>query len=361
MQLVVDRATAKDPERRFKTTGEMLSLVMRVKKINEDAESGKSTKTKNVTPVQNTGNAKTGKLPKKKQTGTLVLWSCVAAVLLLALGGAAYWMWMRDTTKFYLDYAEKWEQPEGIDKISESELANLPMVYKIQYEGGRVKRVTLVGKDGKPIAVPDSLLALVRYSDIELVYGADGKVSAKHVYDETGKKLLTINLTDGQSRARLDYADADSVARPSVNYRLRHNAGTGYRETALMVNESDSLVCDADSVYGYEYAYDGKGRINRLTYLGNDKKARTNNYGVAYVGYDFDMNGFLLKSDTYDAKGKPVVPELKVAKAKMSAAPGVGKTQSKKKKNRVNPYDPGPGDSQSGNNTGSMKERFGIR
>lgn len=311
IQAVVDRATAKNPASRYRNCMELRVDLSRLQP------------SKGNRPVRNSSSGieapAVAHNNKPARRNTAWIWIAASVVAVLAIGAGAYWWFsQRDVTRYFADYAEEWETPRGLMPLDQRGKASLKTFYKLEYSKGKVKRVSLVDSAGHVVAVPDSLLALVRFPDVEYLYDDNGDLKQKKVYNPDGSLKLTMNFESGYNKAVVVYEAVDSAS-SSVSgsgrmyYALAHNPESGLRTSAMMTDSVGEPVCSADSVYGYEYSYDKRGRINRLTYLAKDKKARVNSYGVAYLGYDYDDAGLLAASSSYDVNGRPVVPHLNVA------------------------------------------------
>ncbi|MDE6382361.1 MAG: hypothetical protein K2L57_05780, partial [Muribaculaceae bacterium] len=301
---MVDRATAKSPEDRYRNCRVLGDAVR-------------------VVSLRTSGVAHKGEPSVKPGRGRRVVVAVALSVLALCGAGAAvWWFYGRDRVRYYADYVESHEIPTGIHPLSDKEARSRGSAYRFEYSGGRVVRVSHVGAADTVVAVSDSLLAMVRFSDIKYTYGPDGTVLAKDVYGLGKRHELAMTFLQGVSRVRVDRIPADGNPADSVStyyYELRHDQANGRRVSALMTDSVGSPVCRADSVFGYGYAYDAVGRIRRLTYLGADMKARPDSLGIAYVGYDYDSAGTSVKACCYDADGKPAVSVAKVPVAETVA------------------------------------------
>lgn len=315
IQEVVDRATAKSPEDRYRNCRVLGDAVR-------------------VVSLRTSGEAHRGEPSVKPGRGRRIAVGVALSVLALCGAGAAvWWFYGRDRVRYYADYVESHEIPTGIHPLSDKEARSRGSAYRFEYSGGRVARVSHVGAADTVVAVSDSLLAMVRFPDIKYTYASDGSVFSKDVYGLGKRHELAMTFLQGVSRVRVDRIPADGSSADSVStyyYELRHDQANGRRVSALMTDSAGSPVCGADSVFGYGYAYDAVGRIRRLTYLGADMKARPDSLGIAYVGYDYDSAGTSVKACCYDADGKPAVPVAKVPVAETAA-----RKKARQKKNGV--------------------------
>lgn len=309
IQGVVDKATAKNPDSRYRNCGELRAAVCKAR----SEASGPAEKDAGV----------------RKGLRWLV-WTVLSLVSVCAVSGLWWWMYDRVTVRYYADYTEAWEIPEGIGRLSAEEAHERGSAYRMESSRGLVRRISHIGTCDSVVAVTDSFLALVRFPDVEYIYGADGSVARKNVYGPDEKLMFAMTYSPGHGDAVLEYAPSSgstagvSDSTVSVCCKLHYDAGSGHRVDVLMVDREGRPDCGPDSVYGYLYSYDRKGRINRLAYLGPDGKARANRAGIAYVRYDFTEDGLLAQAACYDGDGRPVAHPEDVSAGVSSGTGGDG-------------------------------------
>lgn len=308
MQKFVDKATAKNPDERYRNCREMLAALPNVpKNVSDD-----STKTNDPASV-NIVNSST---PQKKKIWPWIIGGIV--LLVIAGAGFAYWIMDRNSVKYYADYTEKWEKPEGIKKISAADTLNYPIFYEFRYKDGDVVRVIRKINNEAYEGKVDSLLSLVHCGDVEYEYnkGPFGKdVARKILHVADSLPLVTVSYGSALVEAEVEYAikdEKDSLNSKKITFALNRDDTNGLLKSVYRLDDAGNYAVDADSISGYGFTYDSKNRIERLTYLDKSGNTRANGWGVAYVSYEYDQNGKLERAETYDEQGKPAIPKKKV-------------------------------------------------
>lgn len=296
VQAVVDKATAKDPDKRYKTCDEF-------KKALHSA----------IYP------------PK------MSLWTkcaIIAASFLLICGCWYAWDFNRIKTYYYKDYVEVWGVPEGIGELSKSEHAHSNRSYKFVYQKRKLLSVSHV----------NSLDYLIEDGESErnerpiyqsFTYTAEGKVSRVIVKDRCGKtlyvksynaKLNTMafqyddehgtekvisNQTIGYGRALENNADKGRISRWWIEYDEN-----GYTTSIRYAGLDNSPVGDDNGIYGRKYVRDEKGRTLEIHYIGMDGQPKPTKWGLGIKKFFYDVNDNWIKSEYLTVDGKPAFDDF---------------------------------------------------
>lgn len=302
-QALVDKATRKDPEERFRNCNDMKSEVAR---ICQGAKAG--------------GSGDGG----SKKTAKIWIFSLLGAIVLIGLGVLAFIIYSRNMDKLYPDYVDKWGIAEGFGEMPENPADSLGF-YKVVIKDGKTVRVTLVNASGQVAVVTDSLLAQYKPVDIEYVYREDGKLDYKNIYDQHGTFLYKVQYDEDLCEATVERAN-DSI---TTSYKLVHDQKTG-RLNAIHYTDKDGNMTAYRGVYGEKYDYDKEGRLTRVTYLDEHYEPGDDETGIGIINFDYGGQSLTDgKASLYDRRGKPTVPRPVVVEEK--AAPKKQKPKAKKK------------------------------
>jgi len=294
MQKVVDKATEKVPDKRFRNCNEMRKAVKDV--INPD-------------PV----NRK-----------LIFTWAAVGAILIL--GGLAAWDYFRVKTDYYADYTEEFGIPRGINSLSSREMHHRNVTYRMESSRRKPRRLTLVNSAGVPVRHTDTENSSMRYTDVEYFYTDNGNIDYKKVYDEFGRLLFKLDYDENLKTATFKYDDEYGtpmrLAAETTNTHL--NMMDGLKERShitrhlLKFNEEDGRLQevrfaglnneplgDSDNIYGQAFEYDRDGRITTIKFLGPDGKPRNNHIGLGIKTYGYDADGNWTEVRYYAMDGNP--------------------------------------------------------
>ena len=291
MQQVVDKATAKKPEGRFATCDEMFRAVKNV-----------------LAPEQ------------KSRTP---LYMAAAVVVLCLLIGCGLWDYFRTKVSYYKDYAEVYGVAKGIGYLSGREVAHRQSSYRIESSRRKVRRITLVNSQDKPVKHQDTEHINSRFTDVWYYYSDNGYIDYKKAYDEYGKLLYKIDYDENLRVAMFKYDDEHGTAkrlqqnttglfnineteRSSITRYLLSYDEEGHLQSIKYASGEDNVpVGDAENIYGQAYSYDEKGRITEIRFLGQDGKVRGNKIGLAIKRYEYDDDDNWTLVKYLSATGKP--------------------------------------------------------
>ena len=291
LQLVVDKATAKKQEDRYANCDEMFKAV------------------KNVLAPE-----------KKSKTPIYIAIAAAAVVMLLALG---IWDYFRTKVDYYKDYAEIFGVAEGVGSLSGREMSHRELSYRVESSRWKVRRITLVNSQEKPVRHTDTEHMNSRFTDVYYFYSDNGKIDYKKVYDEYGKLLYKIDYDENLKVAMFKYDDehgtakrlqsnttqlynVDDSERSSITrYLLTYDEDGHLLRIEYASGEDNTPVGDSENIYGQAYSYDEKGRITEVRFLGQDGKVRGNKIGLAIKQYEYDDDDNWVQVKYLSATGNP--------------------------------------------------------
>jgi serine/threonine-protein kinase len=319
MQKMVDKATAKEPEKRFQNCGDFRKTLKNV--LNPE--------------------------PIKR-----VIKIAIAALVVMMLGGGfAYWDHNRVKTYYYKDYVEQWGVPVGIHKLSASQARHRNTSYRFEYTQKKLRSLALVNSKGniaedidaerfssvqggsvvgRPISEPEwfdrPINATFSYRangniDYVLYRDRSGKVLFKKSYDEgrDGKiNMFTFRYNDeygtekqlpkdmtGYVRLDNEFAERGNVSRFALTFDER-----GF-VSAIHYRNVNQPVGDGEHIYGKRYERDEKGRVIKEYFLGHDDSVRATSWGLGMKQFEYNADDNWVKavylapdgSPAYNAKG----------------------------------------------------------
>lgn len=291
LQTIIDKATTKIPEQRFASCDDML---VAIKGILD---------------------------PEKRQRAPFYMGAAIAGVLLLA--GVGIWDYLRTKVDYYKDYVEVRGVAKGVGHLSSREHSHRQMSYRVESSRWKVRRVTLVNSQDKPIFHQDTEHTNSRFTDTYYYYTDYGQVDYKKVYDPYGKLLYKIDYDENLKVAMFKHDDEHGTAKRLLSsttqlydvnnldrsaitrYLLTYDEDGRLLRMEYASGEDNTPVGDADNIYGQQYTYDSKGRVVEVKFLGQDGKIRGNKIGLAIKRYKYDDNDDWTQVSYLSADGKP--------------------------------------------------------
>lgn len=294
MQKVIDIATRKNPADRYSNCAEFRKAIDKV--LN----------------------------PSKGNRPLIIGAAALGAVLLIA--GFFIWDYMRVKVKYYNDYAEVWEVPVGIGKVSASEMRHREATYRMEYSKGKLRRMTLVNSADRPTDHNDSEFTGTRYSDVEYFYADNGRVDFKKIYDSHGKLLFKIDYDENLKTESLKHDDEygtpmridsnttnlfkgggtfDESKASITHFLLTHDEETGLLTMKRYAGNNNERIGDSDNIYGIAYEHDDKGRVTKSTYLDIEDKPRNNKIGLGVKKFSYDDDDLWVGVTYHSIDGKP--------------------------------------------------------
>jgi len=292
VQVIVDKATAKNPNDRYQNCEEF-------KKALHNA----------IYPWK----------PKKWM-------KVVAAATLAIIIGIGFYIWdyNREKVKYYKDYVEVWGVPQGVGKLSSNEHNHSNRSYKFIYKKRKLLRVSHVNSLDNLINDGESERN-ERPIDQELFYTDNGKISRVVVKDCSGKVLYVKSYNDKLNTMAFQYNDEHgterTISNQTVSYeRLLENNNSnngrisrwwieydekGYTISIKYAGLDNSLVCDENGIYGRKFIRDKKGRITEIHYIGQDGKPQPTKWGLGIKKFYYDNDDNWIKAEYLTIDSKP--------------------------------------------------------
>ncbi len=284
-QKVVDKATAKSPDDRYR-----------------DCQDFKKDLHKAIYPP---------KIPR---------WiiGTVAAVVLVCCGcGIWFWDYTRTKVSYYKDYTEQWGVPVGIGKLSSSEYSHKYSAYRIESSRGKVRRLTHVNSYGKPVDDTESE-HVERPVDAYYYYTPEGQVARVKVLDRNGRVQYVKVYNDNLKTVVFQYDDEHGTEKTlgtqTVGYvnafsnGLNESKGKisryhltyddkGYVTRIDYAGLFNALVHDNDNLYGRTYVRDDKGRVIEESYLNASGGPQATKWGLGIKTFKYDDDDNWVKSE----------------------------------------------------------------
>lgn len=294
MQKVVDKATNKVADKRFKDCAEMRDAVKSVL------------------------------APEPVNRKLIYTWGAVAAVVLIA--SFVTWDYFRTKTEYFKDYTEHFGVPVGIGELSGREMRHRSASYRLESSRHKPRRLTLVNSAGIPVPQADTENMSTRHCDVEYFYTDNGNIDYKKVYDQYGRLLFKLDYDDNLKTATYKYDDEYGtpmrigaqttntyasqndgyIERSTISRQLlKFNESTGLLEQMRYAGLNNEPLGDSDNIYGMEYQYDKDGHVSRVTFLGPDGTPRNNHIGLGIKEYGYDDDGNWTEVRYYAVDGSP--------------------------------------------------------
>ena len=262
----------------------------------------------------------------KEKNGRKQIMMIVSGLLFALLLGILYYVdYNRTKVYYYKDYCEVWAVPQGIGRLTGSEMRHRNETYRFEYSKHKLQRISLVNGRGKIVRHSDSELVNSRDSEAKFYYTADGKVDYKIVYDQCGKVLYKMDYDENMNTVtfRLNDKYGTEMFLSANTTDLSHSSSaieqkSGISRYLLTFDENGMLLRlnyvgpsnvprgDDNNVYGREFEYDYKGRIIVERFLGADEKLTCNKIGLAIKEFAYDDEDNNTLQAYYNADHKSV-------------------------------------------------------
>lgn len=253
-----------------------------------------------------------------------VKYGLVVLLLLLVGGGIYIWDYNRLKVVYYKDYVEQWGVPQGIRKLSSSEVAHRTFSYRFEYKKRKLVRMAHVNSRGKTVEHNDSEHT-ERVNDIWLYYKDNGQIDYAKVLDRNGKTLFKkvynenlktvtfrhddqygteMNLAASTTRLFGNAFDNSSGERGKISRYLLTYDENGFVTELKYAGFQNILVSDKEGIYGKKYTVDDKGRVVEEHFLGYDGQPKPNKAGLAIKKFVYDGADDWIEVRYFTADGK---------------------------------------------------------
>lgn len=293
IQKVVDKATEKDPAKRY-----------------PDCKSLKNDIKKAIAP---------DKVPPVVKYGLIAL----GAIIILV--GFLLWDFHRTKIEYYADYVEVFGVPKGIHRLSKREASHRNATYRFEKSKGKVRRVSYVNGYGSLMDQHDSE-SLDRIIDVTLTYaeGSD-KLDTETFRDRSGRilyvkdfdtnlKTCTFKLSDEfgtemtlNSQTELFESSFDAMldGKSKISKYILHYDDDGHLLKMEYAGFGNIRVSDGQGIYGKSFKYDKQGRIIEESSLGKDGSMKSKQCGMAKKRFTYDAEDNLVRIEYLTADNKP--------------------------------------------------------
>lgn len=297
VQAVVDKATAKKPEARYRSCEEFKKALHKA-----------------IYPP---------KMPLWVKLST-------AAVVLLLIGlGVFWWDYTRTKVYYYKDYVEQWGIPVGIGEIESGDVPHTHRMYRFEYTRRQLQRMSHVNSYDKLIKDGESERN-TRPIDARFFYSSEGKIRSVKAYDMSGKVLYVKEYNDNLQTAIFRYDDANGTEKAlgsqTIGYvhALEDNMEQKHGKISRYLLEYDSegyVTCiryagfqnvrvgDDNNIYGITYKRDDKGRIVEEAYLGKDDAPKATRWGMGKKRFYYDEKDNWVKAEYLTIDDAPALDD----------------------------------------------------
>lgn len=293
MQVVVDKATAKDPAKRFASCADFKKAFHNVL------------------------------FPAKVSKGVKI--GIAAAVVVLLIGIFFVWDYNRTKISYYKDYVEQRGVPQGIGKVSGTTRSHLHRMYRFEYKHYKLQRMSHVNSIGTIIQDSESE-RVGRPLDATYSYDNDGNLSRVKVMDHTGNVLYIMSYSEKLNTIIFQYNDeygtekcigSETVGHTDVfstdskhgrisRYLVEYDAN-GYVTTLRYAGFQNIPVGDAHGIYGRHYVRDEKGRVIEENYLGSAGQPKATNWGLGRKLFTYDADDNWVSAVYQTVDGQPSI------------------------------------------------------
>lgn len=251
----------------------------------------------------------TGSWVKHSPRQTIIMVATGVVCVLMCLG-IYFWDYNRTKVYYYKDYAEYWDVPEGIGRLSNNDVKHRQMSYRFEYKQRKLRRLSLVNSAGKIISHSETEYASTRFSDAYYFYADNGKIDYKTIYDQNGCLLYKMdydeNLKTVTFRQNDEYGTEMNLD-ASVKDLYNVSSSITYQKSRisryLLTYDEDGLLierrfvglqnvpaCDKNKIYGQKYKHDDKGRLIEEQYIGADGNITSNKDGLSIKVFAYNDN-----------------------------------------------------------------------
>lgn len=283
MQRIVDKATAKDPAKRFQSCADFKRELHRV-----------------VTPDE------WKKVLRK---------AAISGAAVLLLTGLFLFSHFHGYSRYYKDYTEIYNVPQGLDKVAAFGVGKHSGLYRFYYRKGRLNRVSHI--NGFKNIIPETEFSHPeRPMDLTFHYSENGKVSQIKAFDNAGKCLFVKSFNPNLSTVTYQYDDQYGTERTissgesggrldRVTRLLQEYDEEGFLVKVNYASYQNQRVCNESGIYGERYVRDEQGRVMEVVSLAFDDSPKATKWGLGKRRYTYDKNGNVQRVDYLTVNDQP--------------------------------------------------------
>ena len=229
------------------------------------------------------------KQKSKKQLSVFL----VFIVLPLLLSGLYQWDKQRIKTYYYSAVAERWSVPFGINELTDEQVSHRTFSYKMEYQGGVLKRLSHVNSKGT-LTKDESR---ENHALWEYQYTEQGIIQSVTVKSETTKEVQTINFEFGKNKQAIASFNK-SFGNKNFNQISNNQQYMLYNDlTNVQVTKTNSDISQHLITYsldGYELKREYRNPYDIPTPLNNEHYGVSSTYnenGLKNATFLLDKNG----------------------------------------------------------------------
>ncbi len=207
LQAIVDKATAKKPQDRYASCGEVAAALKKA-------------------------------YSAKKKSNRPFVYGLIATAVACAVIGAGVWDYYRVKVTYYRDYVERDGGPKGIGKVSKDDLSHRTRTYRLESSRWKVRRVTLVNSQDEPMDHFDSDYPGPRFSDVYYFYKDNDRLDYKRIFNEEGVLLYEIDCDDDDMKASISIPTSEKDSSQQVLVNTAQVSDKGEAKTSLKHNKA---------------------------------------------------------------------------------------------------------------------------
>ena len=250
--------------------------------------------------------------------------AAVIAMLIIIGAGLYIWDYNRLKVRYYKDYVEQYGVPQGVGKVSKTKHKHMARVYKFEYKKHKLLSVSHVNSfdklidDGESERVDRPVLQ-------EFSYNENGKVSRVKIKDRNGlvlyvkayneklnvmafqfddengtEKFLSGSIVSYTSKANVSESNRNRISRYYIEYD-----NDGYAQKIQYRSIDGTPACDDNGIYGVKYERDQKHRISKQQYLNRDGNPYSTKWGLSIKQFTYDKDNNLTKVVYLTRDNKP--------------------------------------------------------
>jgi hypothetical protein len=230
-------------------------------------------------------------------------------LIVIATSSFLLWNYYKTTTKYYVDYVDRWGIPCGVIELSKDQVSKRNSCYKFEFNRGRLRTVEHINSSGFPTGFlvtstnNHPLRQHLFYNEetgaltqIDFINNND---SAEISYKYSGSKFDEIDIKDfrGKDATLIKYIPNEEVfnragteLRSIINhYSLTRNIKGEI--TQIKYKSGLKQIADADGVYGLNFRLDTLGRILQSYKINANEEITSDKQGISNIHYDYDNLG----------------------------------------------------------------------
>ena len=246
----------------------------------------------------------------------------VFIILPLLLVGIYQWDKHRIKSYYYSAVGERWSVPFGINKLTDEQVKHRTFSYRLDYQGGALKRLAHVNSFNT-LSIDESRRNAALW---EYEFSTDGMIQSIVARNHTGKVVETANFQfNGSERAIVDFSskfgkknfkkktknlqflpffkkkiNALNFTNSDISQYLLTYSSNGYLIKKAFQNPYGTKKPIRNQFYGVMYEYDQNGQIKLEYYIDNHGRLTSGESKIAKVKYEYDHFGNILNKEVSD-------------------------------------------------------------